>query len=96
MKEENSADVPNFKAVAAPIRVQALPASDLNNITTACTALSISYKPEKVWLRFSSASAPSSTLTPQAPPIECGGVDRESVNQTVNKSIMGKRSKADL
>ncbi len=47
-------DVPNLKAVAAPSRVQALPTSDLNNITTAAEALSHSCKPEK----FGSASVP--------------------------------------
>lgn len=32
-------DVPNLKAVAAPIRVQALPTSDLNSITTICNVM---------------------------------------------------------
>lgn len=43
----NCVDVPNFKAVAAPIRVQALPTSDLNSITTVYVALLCSYKPKK-------------------------------------------------
>lgn len=44
---ENRVDVPNFKAVAAPNRVQALPTSDLNNITTVAKVLSRLCKPEK-------------------------------------------------
>lgn len=48
----NRVDVPNFKAVAAPIRVQALPTSDLNSITTVYVAFLCSYKPKKVWFCF--------------------------------------------
>lgn len=52
---ENRVDVPNFKAVAAPNRVQALPTSDLNNITTVAKVLSRLCKPEK----FGFGSVPS-------------------------------------
>lgn len=64
---ENRVDVPNFKAVAAPNRVQALPTSDLNNITTVAKVLSRLCKPEK--FGFGSVPPPL-PLTSKAPPIK--------------------------